>query len=70
MSDECIFQMDEREAFTAMAWFLNRFAERAGDDLLTLLGDISLTPSGGTFDPAAWDDWLSCVRDVKAGNKE
>jgi hypothetical protein len=57
-----VYTLSEHDAFAAMTLFLNRFAERAGDDLLTLLGDITLRPSGGTFDPAAWDDWMDCVR--------
>lgn len=60
-----IFDLDEREAFAALSLFLSRFAERAGDDLATLLMDITLMPDGGTVDPAAWDDWLDCVRSVK-----
>ena len=59
-------ELNEREAFQAMTLFLNRSAERAGDDLLTLLADITLRPDGGPFDPAAWEDWLACVRDVKS----
>lgn len=59
-------QLDELEAFRAMAMFLTQFAERAGDDLLTLLSDITLRPDGGTFDPAAWDDWIRCVVAVKS----
>jgi hypothetical protein len=49
-----------------MSLFLDQFAKRAGDDLLTLLGDIRIRPEGGTFDPAAWDDWMDCVRAVKS----
>jgi hypothetical protein len=60
-----IYQLNEREAFLAMTLFLDQFAERAGDDLLTLLGDIALRPDGDTFDPAAWEDWIACVRQVK-----
>jgi hypothetical protein len=60
-----MYQLSEQEAFRAMSLFLDQFAERAGDDLLTLLGDITLRPDGGTFDPAAWDDWMACVRTVK-----
>lgn len=52
------------EAFAAMTGFVNEFADRAGDDLLTLLGDISLR-RGTTCDPAAWGDWLACVTQVK-----
>ena len=63
-----MYGLNEHEAFAALTLFLNRFAERAGDDLITLLGDITLRPGGGTFDPAAWDDWMDCVRDV-AGHR-
>ena len=49
-----------------MSLFLDQFAERAGDDLLTLLGDIAVRPDGGAFDPAAWEDWIACVRRVKS----
>lgn len=52
------------EAFAAMTLFVNQFADRAGDDLLTLLGDISLRRAT-TCDPAAWGDWLACVAEVK-----
>jgi hypothetical protein len=52
------------EAFAAMTLFVNQFADRAGDDLLTLLGDISLRRAT-TCDPAAWQDWLACVAQVK-----
>ncbi|MFV1991681.1 MAG: hypothetical protein ACC652_13185 [Acidimicrobiales bacterium] len=70
MSEEASFELDEHQAFTAMSLFVNRFAERAGDDLLTLLGDITLRNDGSTFDPAAWYDWLECVRDVKGAGDE
>lgn len=58
------------EAFAAMSLFIDQFARRAGDDLLTLIGDISLMPDdsvrrGTTTDPAAWDDCLACVAEVK-----
>lgn len=59
-------ELNEHEAFRAMQMFLTQFAERAGDDLLTLLSDIKIRPDGGTFDPAAWDDWIRCVEAVKA----
>lgn len=61
--------MDEREAFLAMSRFLWQFANRAGDDLMTLLGDIAIDVDGDTNDPAAWDDWLDCVRAVKEGGQ-
>ena len=55
------------EAFDAMALFVNQFAERAGDDLLTLFGDIEILESDGMpTNPAAWTDWLACVARVKS----
>jgi hypothetical protein len=58
--------LSDREAFDAMSLFLNQYAERAGDDLLTLLGDISMMKSDDMpTDPAAWTDWLACVAEVK-----
>ena len=59
--------LDEREAFRGMSEFLWRYAHRAGDDLITLVGDTEIEADGGPTDPAAWDDWLACVRDVQAG---
>jgi hypothetical protein len=53
-----------------MSAFLNQFDKRAGDDLLTLLSDITVDTDGGTFDPAAWDDWLACVRAVKENSEQ
>lgn len=67
MSGGAEFVLDEREAFAVMSLFVNRFAERAGDDLATLVTDIRVMGDGVTWDPAAWADWLDCVRDVKAG---
>ena len=55
------------EAFAAMTLFIHQFADRAGDDLLTLMGDISLWRAT-TTDPAAWQDWLASVaQDKKRG---
>lgn len=61
------YTLTEREAFEAMSRFLWQYANRAGDDLITLLGDIHIEEDGIPTDPAAWDDWLSCVRAVKEG---
>ncbi|MFD8421647.1 hypothetical protein [Streptomyces sp. NPDC059466] len=60
------YELNEREAFLAMSRFLWQFANRAGDDLLTLLGDIGIEADGQTTDPAAWEDWMRCVRSVVA----
>lgn len=59
--------LTNQQAFQAMSEFLWQYARRAGDDLITLLGDIELEADGGPTDPAAWNDWLACVQHVKAG---
>lgn len=59
--------LTQEEAFRVMAEFLWQYARRAGDDLITLLGDIELESDGMPTDPAAWDDWLNCVKHVKSG---
>ncbi len=59
--------LDAHEAFAAMRLFVDRYAERAvGYDLVDLLGDIHELGDGRPADPAAWEDWLQCVTDVKA----
>ncbi|WP_022894477.1 hypothetical protein [Agromyces subbeticus] len=55
------------EAFLAMTDFIWQFAQRAGDDLLTLIGDTGIEADGGPTDPAAWEDWLACVARIRAG---
>ena len=59
--------LSEREAFLVMSEFLWQYARRAGDDLITLLSDVGLESDGQPHDPAAWTDWLECVRHVKLG---
>lgn len=61
--------MDEREAFVAMSRFVWQFANRAGDDLLTLLGDIGIEADGGTTDPAAWNDRPEYGRQRREGER-
>jgi hypothetical protein len=61
-----VYELSEREAFEVMTRFLTRFYEDAGNDMETLLADITIEPDGGTLDPAAWEDWVRCVRAVKA----
>ena len=61
-----MYLLSEREAFQAMSLFVRHFADRAGDDLATLMSDITTDVEGRTFDPAAWDDWMACVRTVTA----
>jgi hypothetical protein len=58
-----------KEAFWAMSDFVWRFGQRAGDDLLTLIGDVSMRDDkfGGPFDQAAWSDWLDSVDRIRRG---
>jgi hypothetical protein len=60
--------LTEREAFLVMIEFIWQYARRAGDDLLTLLGDTWIdVDDGPPTDRAAWSDWQECVRYVKSG---
>jgi hypothetical protein len=63
-----MYQLTEQEAFRAMTFFLEQFYSRAGDDFVTLLVDIGIEADGGTHDPAAWTDWMDCVRRAVQGS--
>jgi hypothetical protein len=56
--------MTEQEAFAAMKLFLEQYYERAGNDMETLIADITLESDGQPLDPAAWSDWMKCIRAV------
>lgn len=58
-------RLTTQQAFEAMVLFLEGFYERTqSDDVGGLLGDLILLEDGETADPAAWDDWMKCVRRV------
>jgi len=57
-----------REAFLAMSDYIWRYAQSAGDDLITLIGDTALEMDGQPTDPAAWTDWIASVERIKAGH--
>jgi hypothetical protein len=57
--------IDERDAFLAMRLFLEQFYARAGNDMETLIADLTLEADGKPLDPAAWDDWLRCIEEAK-----
>jgi hypothetical protein len=63
-----MYLLDEKEAFQAMALFLNAYYDRGGGGghLAPLLQEIEFLHDGRTYDPAAWNDWLECVRKIKA----
>lgn len=65
--DEDDVMLTSRDAFLAMTDFIWAFSERAGDDLLTLLGDTDIMPDGGPLDPAAWEDWCESVEKIRSG---
>ena len=56
--------LDERQAYEAMRLFLERFYARAGNDMETLIADLTIEADGQPLDPAAWDDWLKAVTTV------
>ena len=62
---DAAFTLTEQEALLAMSLFIAQFASTAGDDLPTLAADISIEADDETLDPAAWADWLECIRAVK-----
>ena len=54
------------QAFKAMYMFLDDYYDTVpSDDLGSLLGDLQLFPDGGTYDPAAWGDWLEFIKPHK-----
>ena len=57
--------INDREAFVAMKLFLEQFYARAGNDMETLISDITLESDGKPLDPAAWDDWTRCVEEAQ-----
>ena len=54
-----------QQAFEAMQLFLEDYYERTqSDDVGTLLGDLQCLEDGILADPAAWQDWMNCVKKV------
>lgn len=60
----------DREAFIAMRLFLEQFYARAGNDMDTLIADITIEPDGEPLDPAAWSDWLGCIRAARGATDD
>lgn len=59
-------QITIEEAFRTMVYFLEQYYERThSDDIGSLLGDLAILEDGNTADPAAWEDWLNCIEQVK-----
>lgn len=53
--------LSSRQAFLAMSEFIWRYAQSAGDDLLTLIGDAAIERDGCPTEPAASTDWLDSI---------
>lgn len=59
--------LSSRDAFLVMSDYIWQYAQQAGDDLMTLLGDTQLERDGMPGDPAAWEDWQASVAKIRAG---
>ncbi len=58
-------KLTEKQAFTAMIYFLDQYYQQTqADDLGALLGSLQLLSDGMPIDPALWDDWLMAVEKV------
>lgn len=65
------YQLDERQAFDAMVFFVETFWERSGrpeDELAQFVTMVGRTEAD-TQDPAHWHDWLDAVRRAIAGTE-
>ena len=59
-----------REGFDAMRMFLEEFYNQTqSDDVGSLLGDLQFSSDNNTMDPAAWHDWVECVKKAKKSAK-
>ena len=57
--------LTEIQAFKAMIIFLDDYYDRTqSDEIGAILGGLQIVGDGMPADPAAWDDWLKCVRQV------
>ena len=57
--------MSERQAFLAMRIFLKHFYAQVGNDMETLIEDITFGADGHPQDPGAWEDWMKCVEQAR-----
>lgn len=58
-------EITDKQAFIAMRLFLEHFYNQAGNDMETLIADITLASDGQPNDPAAWTDWQRSVAEAK-----
>ncbi|OYD08798.1 hypothetical protein [Paludifilum halophilum] len=58
--------LSSKEAFEAMALFLEEHYKRTdSDDIALLLGSMQFLKDGNTADPAIWNDWLDCIQKIR-----
>jgi len=63
--DFCEMELSELQAFKTMVLYLEKYYERTrSDDVGSLLGDLILLDDNSTADPAAWYDWMQCVKEI------
>lgn len=64
-----MYELNEHEAYQVMSCFLKRWLGRVADvKLWPLMADeVKLDAEGDSSDPAAWSEWLECLRDAQAG---
>ena len=58
--------LNEKEAFVAMFYFLDAYYDRTKSDAIgSLLGDLTMLADGKPADPAAWEDWQAAINKAK-----
>ena len=64
-------KLTTRQAFNAMRRFLEAYYERtSSDDVGSLLGTMMFLQDNSTADPAAWKEWLDCVKEALESKDE
>ncbi len=59
--------MTAQEAYEVMMLFLEKhYRLTSSDDIGALLGAMQFFEDGLSADPAMWEDWLECVKEVKS----
>ena len=59
------------EAFKVMSCFLERYYEQtSSEDIGSLLGEIQILEDRKTADPAAWEEWINCIRVILDQRKD
>jgi hypothetical protein len=57
------------DAFAVMFEFLKSYwSEFKTANVADVLGDVQPAYGGQSSDPAAWEDWMKCVRRVAGGD--